>query len=226
MGGGYGPLDAAPTPRQGPPAWGGPLGRVAFAACRRNGSSIAPPYAASRSAPRRFRRAPTALAVAARPPAQRTHAARADRRRARLARPADDVRGRRHRGGAAHQDPLALRHYRRGASCRGRGRRRRGAGGAAATARPPRNRGAPPRSGAALTPPRTAGLPRDPLASTPHPRAPGTARPQAHRVKNEKSKLSNVVRALISSHRLLITGTPLQNNLHEVCVWGGRWGWG
>ncbi|CAM9477635.1 unnamed protein product [Chrysoparadoxa australica] len=39
---------------------------------------------------------------------------------------------------------------------------------------------------------------------------------EAHRIKNEKSSLSVAVRALSSKFRLLITGTPLQNNLHEL----------
>lgn len=39
---------------------------------------------------------------------------------------------------------------------------------------------------------------------------------EAHRIKNEQSKLSKVVRLLKSTNRLLITGTPLQNNLHEL----------
>lgn len=39
---------------------------------------------------------------------------------------------------------------------------------------------------------------------------------QAHRIKNEKSVLSQEVRRLDSQYRLLITGTPLQNNLHEL----------
>ncbi|KRZ80198.1 putative global transcription activator SNF2L1, partial [Trichinella papuae] len=39
---------------------------------------------------------------------------------------------------------------------------------------------------------------------------------EAHRIKNEKSKLSEIVRQFRSSHRLLLTGTPLQNNLHEL----------
>lgn len=39
---------------------------------------------------------------------------------------------------------------------------------------------------------------------------------EAHRIKNEKSKLSEIVRTFKSSNRLLITGTPLQNNLHEL----------
>lgn len=39
---------------------------------------------------------------------------------------------------------------------------------------------------------------------------------EAHRIKNEKSVLSQVVRMFNSQYRLLITGTPLQNNLHEL----------
>jgi len=39
---------------------------------------------------------------------------------------------------------------------------------------------------------------------------------EAHRIKNEKSKLSGIVREFKSSNRLLLTGTPLQNNLHEL----------
>ena len=39
---------------------------------------------------------------------------------------------------------------------------------------------------------------------------------EAHRIKNEKSKLSEVVRQFKASNRLLITGTPLQNNLNEL----------
>jgi SWI/SNF-related matrix-associated actin-dependent regulator of chromatin subfamily A member 5 len=39
---------------------------------------------------------------------------------------------------------------------------------------------------------------------------------EAHRIKNENSKLSEVMRILHSQNRLLITGTPLQNNLHEL----------
>jgi len=39
---------------------------------------------------------------------------------------------------------------------------------------------------------------------------------EAHRIKNENSLLSRVVRMLHSNYRLLITGTPLQNNLHEL----------
>ncbi|CDR94270.1 SNF2 helicase, putative [Babesia bigemina] len=39
---------------------------------------------------------------------------------------------------------------------------------------------------------------------------------EAHRIKNEESKLSEVVRLFQTEYRLLITGTPLQNNLKEL----------
>ncbi|KAJ1817125.1 chromatin remodeling complex Adenosinetriphosphatase [Coemansia sp. RSA 2598] len=39
---------------------------------------------------------------------------------------------------------------------------------------------------------------------------------EAHRLKNENSMLSKLVRMFSSERRLLITGTPLQNNLHEL----------
>jgi len=39
---------------------------------------------------------------------------------------------------------------------------------------------------------------------------------EAHRIKSEKGALSQELRRLDSAHRLLITGTPLQNNLHEL----------
>ncbi|KAF8522793.1 SNF2 family N-terminal domain-containing protein [Hysterangium stoloniferum] len=39
---------------------------------------------------------------------------------------------------------------------------------------------------------------------------------EAHRIKNVDSILSHIVRVFISSGRMLITGTPLQNNLQEL----------
>ncbi|ORX45511.1 hypothetical protein DM01DRAFT_1340018 [Hesseltinella vesiculosa] len=39
---------------------------------------------------------------------------------------------------------------------------------------------------------------------------------EAHRIKNENSVLSTILRILKSRNRMLITGTPLQNNLHEL----------
>jgi len=39
---------------------------------------------------------------------------------------------------------------------------------------------------------------------------------EAHRIKNEKSSLSLAVRLMKTQCRLLITGTPLQNDLHEL----------
>jgi len=39
---------------------------------------------------------------------------------------------------------------------------------------------------------------------------------EAHRIKNEKSSLSKAVREMQTQSRLLITGTPLQNDLHEL----------
>lgn len=39
---------------------------------------------------------------------------------------------------------------------------------------------------------------------------------EAHRIKNEESMLSQIIRVFHSRNRLLITGTPLQNNLHEL----------
>lgn len=37
---------------------------------------------------------------------------------------------------------------------------------------------------------------------------------EAHKIKNEESQLSQVVRKLHNECKLLLTGTPLQNNLH------------
>ncbi|KAJ3414862.1 hypothetical protein HDV05_005926 [Chytridiales sp. JEL 0842] len=39
---------------------------------------------------------------------------------------------------------------------------------------------------------------------------------EAHRIKNENSSLSQIVREFNCRTRLLLTGTPLQNNLHEL----------
>jgi SWI/SNF-related matrix-associated actin-dependent regulator of chromatin subfamily A member 5 len=39
---------------------------------------------------------------------------------------------------------------------------------------------------------------------------------EAHRIKNENSLLSQIVRVFSCRNRLLLTGTPLQNNLHEL----------
>ena len=39
---------------------------------------------------------------------------------------------------------------------------------------------------------------------------------QAHRLKNENSLLSQILRLYKTKCRLLITGTPLQNNMHEL----------
>ncbi|CAN3374450.1 ISWI chromatin-remodeling complex ATPase Isw1p [Diutina rugosa] len=39
---------------------------------------------------------------------------------------------------------------------------------------------------------------------------------EAHRIKNEESLLSQIIRMFHSRNRLLITGTPLQNNLKEL----------
>jgi SWI/SNF-related matrix-associated actin-dependent regulator of chromatin subfamily A member 5 len=39
---------------------------------------------------------------------------------------------------------------------------------------------------------------------------------EAHKIKNEESQISQKLRQFKSNYRLLITGTPLQNNLHEL----------
>ncbi|KAL0485675.1 chromatin-remodeling complex ATPase [Acrasis kona] len=39
---------------------------------------------------------------------------------------------------------------------------------------------------------------------------------EAHRIKNENSVLAQCVRTFNTQYRLLLTGTPLQNNLHEL----------
>jgi SWI/SNF-related matrix-associated actin-dependent regulator of chromatin subfamily A member 5 len=39
---------------------------------------------------------------------------------------------------------------------------------------------------------------------------------EAHKIKNEDSQTSQRIRQLRSKNRLLLTGTPLQNNLHEL----------
>lgn len=39
---------------------------------------------------------------------------------------------------------------------------------------------------------------------------------EAHRLKNEKTRLAQVLRKFKTRNRLLLTGTPLQNNLHEL----------
>jgi SWI/SNF-related matrix-associated actin-dependent regulator of chromatin subfamily A member 5 len=46
---------------------------------------------------------------------------------------------------------------------------------------------------------------------------------EAHRIKNEKSSLSKAVREMDPKFRLLITGTPLQNNLVRLANHESKW---
>lgn len=39
---------------------------------------------------------------------------------------------------------------------------------------------------------------------------------EAHRIKNDQCVLSQVLRTFSTQHRILLTGTPLQNNLKEL----------
>ena len=39
---------------------------------------------------------------------------------------------------------------------------------------------------------------------------------EAHRLKNENSRLAQIARSMSAAHRLLLTGPPIQNNLHEL----------
>ncbi|XP_055307767.1 SWI/SNF-related matrix-associated actin-dependent regulator of chromatin subfamily A member 5-like, partial [Sitodiplosis mosellana] len=39
---------------------------------------------------------------------------------------------------------------------------------------------------------------------------------EGHKIKNEKTKMNGALKAIESKHRLMLTGTPLQNNLHEL----------
>ncbi len=39
---------------------------------------------------------------------------------------------------------------------------------------------------------------------------------EGHRLKNEKNMIGTLVRQMSTANRLLLTGTPLQNNLHEL----------
>lgn len=39
---------------------------------------------------------------------------------------------------------------------------------------------------------------------------------EAHRLKNEASPFSTTVRSSDTAHLLLLTGTPLQSNIHEL----------
>ena len=46
---------------------------------------------------------------------------------------------------------------------------------------------------------------------------------EAHRLKNEASTFSHTVRGFKTAFRLLLTGTPLQNNLHELWALLNTW---
>lgn len=50
---------------------------------------------------------------------------------------------------------------------------------------------------------------------------------EAHRLKNENSKLSTILRSLNTKNRLLLTGTPLQvcslNCPTSACTWNNKW---
>jgi len=48
---------------------------------------------------------------------------------------------------------------------------------------------------------------------------------EGHRLKNKQSRLFQELRQLKVNHRVLLTGTPLQNNL-QVGLIGVDWGWG
>ena len=39
---------------------------------------------------------------------------------------------------------------------------------------------------------------------------------EGHKIKNEATDVSEACRKLRTSHRLLLSGTPMQNNLHEL----------
>lgn len=39
---------------------------------------------------------------------------------------------------------------------------------------------------------------------------------EGHRLKNSESKLADILRTYTFKHRVLLTGTPIQNSLHEL----------
>ena len=39
---------------------------------------------------------------------------------------------------------------------------------------------------------------------------------EGHKIKNEETDVSEACRRIRSTHRVLLTGTPMQNNLHEL----------